>query len=101
MEIFNLNYNLYYDYKDWKFAFNYEFTDYKNEATSKSKAFYDNLSVSIFYNKEDSLWSFELKAYNLTNNTSIRSTNFGTIVINETQTFIFPRHIMFNVIYKL
>lgn len=98
---FSVSSEISYDYKDWKFNTNYTFTNFINKASYTTISFFDDLGASIFYNKEDSLWSFEIKAHNLTNNKSNRFTNFNTTYVNEDEIFVFPRYIMLNIIYKI
>ena len=93
--------SLNYDFKDWKLETNYTFTNFKNIARFKTQNFFDDLNASIFYNKEDSLWSFEAKIYNLTNNKSNTFTEFGNTSIDQEQIIVFPRYAMFSIIYKL
>lgn len=90
-----------YNYKAWRFDVNYDFTLFKNEASFNTSSFFDLLNTTIFYNKEDSPWSFEIDGYNLTNNRSRLFSYFSSTLINEKQIFVFPRTILFSVIYKL
>ena len=98
---FKVETTLSYDYKDWKFNTNYTYTSFKNEASFNSLSKFDDLNASIFYNKEDSRWSFEIKAHNITNNKSTVFNSFNQISIDESKTFVFPRYVLFGITYKL
>ncbi|MFD1614664.1 carboxypeptidase-like regulatory domain-containing protein [Gelatiniphilus marinus] len=98
---FSIDTNVNYNYKDWKFDINYGFTLFKNKANFNTNSFFDLLNTTIFYNKEDSPWSFEVDGYNLTNNNSRLFSYFSSTNIDEKQIFVFPRTILFSIIYKL
>ena len=62
---------------------------------------YNFLNTSLFYQKEDSPFGFEIKVTNLFDNTSKSSSGFSNFMISENQTFILPRILVFKLSYKL
>ena len=99
---FSINTTLNYDYEDWKLNLTYDFTTFRsNNDSNRTSSFFDNLSSQIIYQKEDSLWAFKLKIYNLTNNKEFINTSFDTTFISEISNAVFPRYALFSVSYKL
>ncbi|MCB0444408.1 MAG: hypothetical protein KDC68_01865 [Gelidibacter sp.] len=93
--------NLQYDFlKDFIFKADYSFDSYTNKS-SKVKNTFDNANVSLFYQKEDSAWGFEINAANLFDTKYKQQNSFDSFLISDSKTFILPRIIMFKVIYKL
>lgn len=78
----------------------YTFSKNKNERSGMSNH-NDQLNASIFYQKEDSAWGFELNADNLLNTEFTQNNSFSGFVISDTRKFIFPRTILFKIQYKL
>lgn len=89
-----------YEKGDWQFFGELLHNFYKNKTTGFKNSFTE-INSSIFYNKEDSLWSFEVKANNLLNNKYKLSSNFSDVLQTENKIYVFPRTVMFKVIYKL
>ncbi|HZH70489.1 MAG TPA: carboxypeptidase-like regulatory domain-containing protein [Flavobacteriaceae bacterium] len=91
------------DYAFWndfifKGAYNYDV--YKNNNLNMTN-FFDTANASLFYQKEGSPWGFELNATNIFNNTFRQQNRFSDFLITDTQTFVFPRVLLFKVAYKL
>lgn len=61
----------------------------------------DFFNASLYYQKENSLWGFELSANNILNNKFRRNSSFTDFLISDNKTFILPRIIMLKVSYKL
>ena len=81
------------------FLADYSFFDYRLGSTSLNK--YDDLSMSLLYNKKDSKWEFGLQATNLLNNGSINSDNFSGITQTTTSYIIQPRFIFLTLKYLI
>lgn len=77
---------------------------YKNTFENKEisqKDSYEFANISLFYQKEDSAWGFEIKANNLLNINYKRSNNINEFLISDVKTYILPRVVLFTVLYKL
>ncbi|SFZ90009.1 CarboxypepD_reg-like domain-containing protein [Flaviramulus basaltis] len=93
--------NLEYDFlKDFIFKADYSFDAYKNKNNGITNTF-DTANASLFYQKEDSPWGFEVNATNLLNVKFKQQNSFNSFLISDNKTFILPRFIMFKLIYKL
>ncbi len=93
--------NLEYDFfNDFILKTDYTFDNYKNKNSNIANNF-DNANTSLFYQKEDSPWGFEIAATNLFNTTFKEQNSFNSFLISDTKTFILPRIIMFKISYKL
>jgi hypothetical protein len=62
---------------------------------------FDNANTSLFYQKEDSPWGFEIAATNLFNTSFKQQNSFSSFLISDSKTFILPRVVMFKIAYKL
>lgn len=90
-----------YDFlKDFILKADYSFDSYKNQS-NKTKKTFDTANASLFYQKEDSPWSFEVEATNLFDVSLKQQNTFTSFLISDSKTFILPRIIMFKVVYKL
>lgn len=89
-----------YDINDWQFKAETRYSYFKNK-TSKTTNTFNETNASIFYQKEDSMWGFELKATNIGNNTHRISSSLSDILFYETKTRLFPRTILAKVVYKI
>lgn len=78
----------------------YSFDTYRNKNNNIKNTF-DTANVSLFYQKEDSPWGFEINATNLFNVTFKQQNSFSSFLISDHKTFILPRIIMFKISYKL
>lgn len=61
----------------------------------------DIVNASLFYQKEDSPWGFEVSATNLFDVKFKQQNSFSSFLISDSKTFILPRIIMFKLSYKL
>lgn len=90
-----------YDFlKDFILKMDYTFDKYQNKASSINNTF-DNANTSLFYQKEDSPWGFEVTANNIFDTTFKQKSSFSSFLISDSKTFILPRIIMLKFIYKL
>ncbi|NOR29337.1 MAG: carboxypeptidase-like regulatory domain-containing protein [Lutibacter sp.] len=77
---------------------------YKNTFENKAlvqKDSYEFANTSLFYQKEDSAWGFEIRANNLLNINYKRSNNINEFLISDVKTYVLPRVVLFTVSYKL
>lgn len=93
----NLDYNF---WNDFIFKADYSYDVFRNR-TSRIANHFDNANVSLFYQKEDSPWGFEVKATNIFDTTFKRENSFSDFLISDTKTYIFPRVILFKLSYNL
>jgi hypothetical protein len=93
--------SLEYDFlNDFIFKTDYTFDNYNNKNQGIINTF-DTANASLFYQKEDSPWGFEINATNLFDVRFRQSNSFNAFVISDNQTFILPRIVMFILSYKL
>ena len=93
--------NLEYDFfNDFILKADYTFDKYNNKSSNITNTF-DNANASLFYQKEDSPWGFEIGVTNLFDTTFKQQSSFNSFLISDTETFILPRIIMFKIAYKL
>tara|TARA_R110001632_G_scaffold38339_2_gene96495 strand:- start:23180 stop:25903 length:2724 start_codon:yes stop_codon:yes gene_type:complete len=99
----NDNVDLFLEYDFWKdFIFRLDYRGQKfNNKNVNNQNQNDILNTSLFYQLENSPWSFEVSANNLFNNTFIRNSSFSDFLISDSRTFILPRIILFKLAYKL
>ncbi|AKA35471.1 TonB-dependent receptor [Flagellimonas lutaonensis] len=93
----NLDYSF---FNDFHLKADYRRTDYENEGQNLTNTF-DLANASLFYQKEDSPWGFEISATNLLNTQFKRQNSFSDFLISDQTTFIIPRIVMFKISYKL
>lgn len=89
-----------YDYKGFIFKTDYSFTQNKNKRT-QLKNNYEQANVSLFYQKKNCAWGFELAVRNLLDQKHKLHNFFSDYLITEQLTMVFPRTIMFQLSYKL
>jgi hypothetical protein len=90
-----------YDFlNDFILKADYSYDAYLNK-NSKTKNTFDTANISLFYQKEDSAWGFEIMASNLFNISFKQQNSFSNFLISDSKTFILPRIVMFKVSYKL
>lgn len=97
------NFTAYLDYVFWEdfiLKGEYSYTAYNN-GNNGTKNTFDNAMLSLFYQKEDSPWGFEVKASNLFDTKFKQDNSFGSFLISDTKTFILPRIVMLTISYKL
>jgi len=58
-------------------------------------------NASLFYQKEDSSWGFEISATNIFDVKFNQQNSFNAFVISDARTFVMPRIVMFKWSYKL
>jgi len=90
-----------YDYKDFIFSADFEYENYQNLTDDSIKNTYNSGDFSIFYQKEDHPWGFELNATNVFDTKFKQFNRQNIFYINDSKTFILPRTILLKVIYKL
>ena len=90
-----------YDFlKDFILKADYSFISYKN-ISSNTKNTFETANASLFYQKEDSPWGFEVSSNNLFDTKFKQQNSFSSFLISDSKTFILPRIIMFKLAYKL
>jgi hypothetical protein len=93
--------NIDYDFlKGFIFNFDYKRSSYQNKNLNQSNV-YELANATLSYKKEDSAWSYKIKATNLFNTTFKQSNSFSDLLIRDTKTYILPRVIMFSIAYNL
>jgi len=93
--------NIDYDFLDgFIFSFDYTKYDYQNKTFSQKNK-YELANASLYYKKEDSAWSFEIKAKNLFDVNFKNRNSFSSYIISDTKTYILPKIVMFTVGYNL
>ncbi|WP_299884653.1 hypothetical protein [uncultured Lacinutrix sp.] len=96
-----LEINLEYDFlKDFIFKADYTFDNYNNKNQNINNTF-DTANTSLFYQKEDSPWGFEINATNLFNVRFKQKNSFNSFLVSDSRTFILPRIAMLKLSYKL
>jgi hypothetical protein len=58
-------------------------------------------NTSLFYQKKDSEWSFEVEVSNVFDTKFKQQSSFSDFLITDQCTFILPRMVMLKVSYKL
>ncbi|MBA4745114.1 MAG: TonB-dependent receptor [Muricauda sp.] len=87
-------------FNDFHLKGDYERTEYNNEGQNLTNVF-DVANASLFYQKEDSPWGFEISVNNLFDVRFKRQNSFSDFLISDQSTAIMPRIVMFKVSYKL
>jgi len=82
------------------FNANYYNNTFENK-TLTQKDTYELLNTSLFYQKEDSAWGFEIKANNLLGIKYKRSNSINEFLISDVKTYVLPRVVLLTVSYKL
>lgn len=96
-------FSLYVEYdflKDFIFKADYNYENYKNKTFDATSTF-DVANASLFYQKEDSPWGFEVSVNNIFDIGFKQRNSFSSILVSDERTFILPRIIMFKLAYKL
>ena len=78
----------------------YTYSGYKNKANNAKNSFALG-NASLYYNKEDSPWAFEVDYNNIFDVNFKNSNSFNQFIINDTRVFIQPRTLLFKILYKL
>lgn len=93
--------NIDYDFLDGV-VFNFDYTKsiYKNEALGQRNT-YEIANATLSYQRENSGWSFKIKAQNLFNAQFRQSNSFTNFLISDNRTFLLPRIVLFSIGYNL
>ncbi|WP_255307441.1 TonB-dependent receptor [Allomuricauda sp. CP2A] len=86
--------------KDFHLKGDFERTEYRNE-TQNLTTIFDMAAASLFYQKEDSPWGFEVSVTNLFDIRYKRQNSFSDFLISDQSTAVMPRIVMFKLSYKL
>ncbi len=86
-------------FKCFTFKFDYQGTFFKNDFGSSSR--YGIANTSLFFQKEDAPFGFEIKVNNLFNTKIKRQATFTQSIIADISTSVLPRTILFSLTYKL
>lgn len=82
------------------FKIDYYKNTFKNKTLSQKDS-YQLANASLFYQKEDSAWGFEIRGSNLFNIEYKLSNVINDFFITDTKNYLIPRVFMFTVTYKL
>jgi len=96
-------FSFYIDYiflRDFVFKADYSYEKYRNQSFNNSNTF-NLVNASLFYQKENSPWGFEIYTRNLFDVPFKRRNSFTSFLVSDEKTYIFPRIIMFKVNFKL
>ncbi|PQV49372.1 hypothetical protein CLV33_1031 [Jejuia pallidilutea] len=90
-----------YDFlKNFIFKADYQFDNYQNKSLNIKNRF-DVANASLFYQKEDNPWGFEVSATNIFDIKFKQQNSFNSFIVSDTRTFVLPRIVMFKLSYKL
>lgn len=90
-----------YDFwEDFIFKADYAYKYYKNENNNQINRFSIG-NTSLFYHKEDSLWSFEVEVNNVFDVLYKKNNSFNQFYVFDQNIYIQPRTILFTIAYKL
>ena len=93
--------NLDYDFlNDFILKADYAYNYYENQNTDEINRFQLG-NVSLFYNKEDNPWSFEIDVKNVFDVHYRNSNTFNEFLITDQRIYVQPRTILLKVGYKL
>ncbi len=93
--------NLEYDFlKCFILKADYSLDNYLNKNNAINNQF-DTANASLFYQKEDAPWGFEINATNLFDITFKQQNSFNSFLIIDSKTFVMPRIIMIKISYKI
>ena len=84
------------------FVFNLDYTKsiYQNKSLGQKNT-YEVANATLSYQKENSAWSYKIKAQNLFDAQFKQNNSFSDYLISDTKTFILPRIVMFSIGYNL
>lgn len=86
--------------KDFVFKAHYTYT-FSKQQTTNQKETYQLASASLYYNKRNSLWGFEVRAENLFDLKHKRRYAIDQFMVYDQWVYIQPRTVLFIVSYKL
>lgn len=78
-----------------------DYENFKNSNSLNQQNRYEIANASLFYQKKNSAWGFEVTATNFLNNGIKKTNSFSDYLISERTTYILPRIFMLSVNYKL
>jgi hypothetical protein len=78
----------------------YTYNNYVNRNENATNNF-EIGNASLYYNKEDSPWGFEVDVDNIFDVSFKNNNSFNQFIVNDTRIFIQPRTLLFKVSYKL
>jgi hypothetical protein len=87
-------------FNDFHLKTDFERIEFVNQGQNLRNVF-DVANASLFYQKEDSPWGFEILTNNLFNVRFKRENSFSDFLIRDQSTAILPRIVMFKISYKL
>lgn len=85
--------------KDFVLKSDYSYEVFRNKNTNTKNTF-DNANMSLFYQKEDNPWSFEISVTNVFDTNYKQQNSFSSFLISDNKTYILPRIVMLNIAYK-
>ena len=98
-DVFNIN--LSYDFlNDFIFKVDYKREAFLNKNLDNRNTF-DVANSSLFYQKENSAWGFEISVSNLFGVDFRQRNSFSNILVSDERTFIQPRILLLKISYKL
>lgn len=86
--------------KDFVFKADYQYT-YNNQKTIGQSDSYEYANASLYYNKKNSLWGFELRAENLFDLKYKHTHSMSQFMVYDQWIYIQPRTVLFIISYKL
>ncbi|MFH6960548.1 hypothetical protein ACHRV1_24370 [Flavobacterium aquidurense] len=86
-------------FKFWTYKINYDYI--RNKDSRNQSNFYDMIDTSLFYQKKNNPFGFQLSVTNLLDLKKKYSNKFSDYMISEQSTSILARAIMFSIAYKL
>jgi len=90
-----------YDFlNDFILKADYTYNSYVNRSENATNTF-ETANTSLYYNKEDSPWGFEVDVENIFDVSFKNNNSFNQFIVNDTRIFIQPRTLLFKISYKL
>tara|TARA_B100002049_G_C15935426_1_gene313998 strand:- start:100 stop:666 length:567 start_codon:yes stop_codon:yes gene_type:complete len=78
----------------------YEYNYYKNQENDQVNRFQIG-NASLFYNKLDSAWSFEVEVNNMLDANFRRENSFSEFIVTDSRIYLQPRTVLLKIAYKL
>jgi len=78
-----------------------DYENFKNSNSLNRNNCYEIANASLFYQKKNSAWGFELTANNFLDTKIKRTNSFSDYMISEQATYVLPRVLLLSVNYKL
>ncbi|MFH6995228.1 carboxypeptidase-like regulatory domain-containing protein [Flavobacterium sp. FlaQc-48] len=86
-------------FKFLTYKINYDYL--RNKDSRNQSNYYDMIDTSLFYQKKNNPFGFQLSVTNLLDLKKKYTNKFSDYIISEQSTYILPRAIMFSISYKL